>query len=362
MKFVIACGGTGGHLFPGLAVAEELRRAKHEVLLLVSQKAIDERALRAFPDMPREALPSVGLTSVFSPAVLKFAQRLFATYRQCGSICDRFRPDAVLGMGGFTSIAPLAAARRRGIPAYLHESNAIPGKANRLGARFCREVLLGFEDCAQHFPAGTSRVTGTPIRSELVADVPAKARALRFLGLDPDARTLLVMGGSQGAAGINAAMTDAAPHLQGSGIQVIHLSGERDAGKLGESYRAAGVTAVVLPFCDRMQDVYAAADLAVSRSGAASLTELSSFGLPSILIPYPHAAEDHQTLNARIFEKAGAARLLPENEAAGASLAALLKSLLASGASLESMAAASRSLAPHDAAKRVADVLTHATK
>ncbi|MBJ7258099.1 MAG: undecaprenyldiphospho-muramoylpentapeptide beta-N-acetylglucosaminyltransferase [Chthoniobacterales bacterium] len=360
MKFVVACGGTGGHLFPGLAVAEELRAGGHEILLLVSEKTIDERALRAFPGMPRESLPSVGLSSALSPAVLKFAQRMVASYRKCAGIFGRFRPDAVLGMGGFTSIAPLAAARRRGIPAYLHESNAVPGKAIRLGARFCREVLLGFEDCARHFPGRAVRVTGTPIRSELVVDVPAKARARRVLGLGPDDRTLLVMGGSQGAAGINARMAEAAQHLRGSGMQIIHLSGEQDAGKVRAAYRDAGLAAVVLPFCDRMQDAYAAADLAVSRSGAASLTELSWFGIPSILIPYPHAAEDHQTLNARIFERAGAARVLPENEATGDSLAALLKSFSAPGAPLESMAAAAQTLAPRDAAKRVAAVLTHA--
>jgi len=362
MKFVIACGGTGGHLFPGLAVAEELRGGGHEVLLLVSEKAIDERALRAFPGMPRETLPSVGLPSALSPAALKFAQRMLASYRKCSAILDRLRPDAVLGMGGFTSIAPLSAAWRRGIPAYLHDSNSIPGKANRLGARFCREVLLGFEDCAAHFPGRKVRVTGTPIRSELVVDVPAKARARRVLGLDPEGRTLLVMGGSQGAAGINTLMAEAAGHLRGSGMQIIHLCGERDAAKLQTAYRDAGLSAVVLPFCDRMQDVYAAADLAISRSGAASLTELSWFGLPSVLIPYPHAAEDHQTLNARVFERAGAARLLPEKEATGASFASLLKSLLASEASLESMAAAAQSLAPRDAAKRVAGVLTDAKK
>ena len=362
MKFVIACGGTGGHLFPGLAVAEELRAGGHEVLLLVSEKAIDERALRAFPDMPRETLPSVGLVAVFSPAAFKFAGRMLTSYRKCAAIIDRFRPDAVLGMGGFTGIAPLAAARRRGIPAYIHDSNAIPGKANRLGARFCREVLLGFGECAPYFPGREVRVTGTPIRSELVVDVPAKARARRVLGLEPEGRTLLVMGGSQGAAGINRLMSGAAAHLGDAGMQVIHLSGERDAADLRAAYRDAGVSAVVMPFCDRMQDVYAAADLAVSRSGAASLTELSWFGLPAVLIPYPHAAEDHQTLNARIFERAGAARILPEHEATGASLAAMLKSLLASGASLESMAAAAQSLAPRDAAKRVAGVLTHAKK
>lgn len=362
MKFIIACGGTGGHLFPGLAVAENLRGGGHEVLLLVSEKAIDERALRAFPGMPRETLPSVGLPSLLSPDAFKFAGRMLSSYRQCAATCARFGPDAVLGMGGFTGIAPLFAAWQRGVPAYLHESNAIPGKANRLGARFCREVLLGFEDCARHFPGREVCLTGTPIRGELVAEVPSKSRARRVLGLDPEIRTLLVMGGSQGAAGINARLAEAAPYLRESGIQIVHLSGGKDAEMLRAAYREAGLAAVVMPFCDRMQDVYASADLVVSRSGAASLTELSWFGLPSILIPYPHAAEDHQTLNARIFERGGAARIVPESEAAGASLAALIKSLLASGTSLESMAAAAKSLAPRDAAKRVADVLTHAKK
>lgn len=360
MKIMIACGGTGGHLFPGLAVAEKLRSGGHEVLLLVSEKAIDQRALRAFPDMPCEALPSVGLPSLLSLDALKFAGRMFSSFRRCIVLCRQFSPDAVLGMGGFTSIAPLAAAWRRGIPGYLHESNAIPGKANRLGVRFCRSVLLGFADCARFFPGRTVHVTGTPIRSDLTADVPSRTRARRVLGLDEDKPTLLVMGGSQGAAGINTLMADAIPHLHGMGMQVVHLSGERDAGSLRAAYDAAELGAVVLPFCDRMQDVYAAADLVVSRSGAASLAELAWFGLPAILIPYPHAAEDHQTLNAQVHERAGAARLLPEAEATGESLAALLKPLLPPAAVWESMAAAAKSLAPRDAAEKVAGVVTEA--
>lgn len=360
MKFVIACGGTGGHLFPGLAVAEELRAAGHNVMLLVSEKEIDARALAAFPDIPRETLPSTGLPSLLSPAALKFALRLLSSYRKCSGLCTRFRPDAVLGMGGFTSIAPMAAAWRHGTPAFLHDSNAIPGKANRLGARFCRKILLGFKDCARHFPNQPVEVTGTPIRRELSGNAPAKSDARRTLGLNPDRRTLLVMGGSQGAAGINKLMGEAASDLRDVDLQVIHLSGARDAEKLRASYATAGIVAAVLPFCDRMHEVYAAADIVVSRSGAASLNELSWFGLPSVLVPYPHAAEDHQTLNARIFERAGAATIFPEKDAAGASLAAVLKSLLAPGASLESMAAAARSLAPRDAAKRVAGVLTKA--
>jgi UDP-N-acetylglucosamine--N-acetylmuramyl-(pentapeptide) pyrophosphoryl-undecaprenol N-acetylglucosamine transferase len=362
MKFVIACGGTGGHLFPGLAVAEELRGGGHDVMLLVSQKEIDARALGSFPDMPRETLPSVGLPSLLSPAALKFVARLFASYRKCGAICAKFGPDAILGMGGFTSIAPMAAAWRRDIPAFLHDSNAIPGKANRLGARFCREILLGFEECGRHFPGCKVRVTGTPIRRELAGNVPSKAEARRALGLNPDHRTLLVMGGSQGAAGINRLMAEAASGLAGLDLQIVHLSGEKDAESLRAAYASSGLTAAVLPFCDRMADVYASADLVVSRSGAASLTELSWFGLPGVLIPYPHAAEDHQTLNARIFERAGAAKILPESETSGASLAAMLKALLSSGTSLESMAASAKSLAPRDAAKRVAEVLTHANR
>jgi len=358
MKFAIACGGTGGHLFPGLAVAEVLRGQGHEVLLFVSEKEIDARALRAHPDLPRQKLPSIGLPAIFSPAMVTFLRRLRSSLKSCGSSYDADRPDAVLGMGGFTSIAPLIAARRRGIPAFLHESNAIPGKANRLAARFCRSVLLGFDDCARHFSKSTTRVTGTPIRRELAEGAPARAEARRALGLEPERTTLLVMGGSQGAAGINALMAQAASHLSATALQVVHLAGDRDVETVRSAYATAGVPAVVLPFCDRMQEVYPAADLAISRSGAASLGELSWFGLPSVLIPFPYAAEDHQRLNAEIFTRAGAAKLLAEAEVTGESLSRLVISLLESPRTLATMATAARALAPRDAAARVAAVLT----
>ena len=358
MKFAIACGGTGGHLFPGLAVAEVLRGQGHEVLLFVSEKDVDARALRGHPDLPSKKLPSIGLPSIFSPAMVTFLRRLRDSWKKCGVSYDTDRPHAVLGMGGFTSIAPLIAARWRGIPAFLHESNAIPGKANKLAARFCRAVLLGFEECAPYFPAGRTRVTGTPIRRELAEGVPSRGEARRALELDPERTTLLVMGGSQGAAGLNALMTQAATHLAAADLQIVHLAGERDVEPLGASYRAAGLSAKVLSFCDRMQDVYAAADLALSRSGAASLGELSWFGLPSVLMPFPYAAEDHQRLNAEIFTRAGAAQMLAEKDATGESLARLLRSLLESPETLASMTAAAKTLAPRDAAARVAAVLT----
>ena len=360
MKFAIACGGTGGHLFPGLAVAEVLRARGHEVFLFVSEKEVDARALQNHPGIPAEKLPSIGMPRVLSPAMPAFLGRLVQSYRRAAAAIERERPDAVLGMGGFTSMAPLVAAWRRGIPAFLHESNSIPGKANRLAARFCRRVLLGFGDCAKHFPGGRSLVTGTPIRQALAKGVPSKVEARRKLGLAEDLNTVLVMGGSQAAAGINALMAQAAPRLAGTGIQVIHLAGGRDAARAGEGYTAAGLPAKVLDFCDRMQDVYAAADFAVSRAGAASLCELSWFRLPSVLIPYPFAAEDHQRLNAEIAVRAGAARMLEEKTATGESLASLLTSLLASPDDLAKMSAAAGSLAPRDAAERVAAVMEEA--
>jgi UDP-N-acetylglucosamine--N-acetylmuramyl-(pentapeptide) pyrophosphoryl-undecaprenol N-acetylglucosamine transferase len=357
MRFAIACGGTGGHLFPGLAVAEVLRERGHEVLLFVSEKEVDARALRAHPDIERETLPSIGLPSPLSPAMVGFIRRLLASLRKCGAVYRRWRPDAVLGMGGFTSIAPLMAARWRRIPAFLHESNAIPGKANRLAAHFCREVLLGFEACAPHFRGRPTRVTGTPIRRELTSGAPSPGEARLQLGLAAGRPTLLAMGGSQGAAGINVLLGEAAPHLATADVQVVHLAGERNAEKVADTYAAAGVAARVLPFCDSMQDVYPAADLAVSRAGASSLGEISAFSLPSVLIPYPHAAEDHQRLNADIFVSAGAGRLLEEKGATGDGLAQLLRSLLESPGTRAEMAAAAGRLAPREAAGRVAAVL-----
>ncbi len=359
MKFAIACGGTGGHLFPGLAVAEVLRDKGHDVLLFVSEKQVDARALGAHPGLSSEKLPSIGLPALFSPAFVSFLRRMVASLRKSGAAYRRERPDAVLGMGGFTSIAPLIVARWSGIPAFLHESNAIPGKANRLAARFCREVLLGFGVCAPFFH-GRTRVTGTPIRRDLAAGAPSREEARRVFGLDPGRTTLLVMGGSQGAAGINALMAQAAPHLAAAGIQIIHLAGDRGVEAVQSAYDAAGLRAKVLPFFDRMHEVYPAADLAVSRSGAASLGELSWFGLPSVLIPFPYAAEDHQRRNAEIFVRAGAARMVLEKDATGENLARQLLSLLESPETLATMAAASRDLAPRDAAQRVAAVLEEA--
>src|SRR5437868_4976070 len=226
MNTVIACGGTGGHLFPGIAVAEVLRDRGHEVMLLISEKEIDTLALSGGARFRFEKLPTVGLPSPFSPAILGFIRRFGASLAQCRSIYRKFKPQVVLGMGGFTSTAPILAGRMRGIATFIHESNAIPGKANKMTARMVRAVLLGFKECAPFFPRVHTEVTGTPIRTELQRLDQKEARTK--LGLREDLLTLLVMGGSQGASGINQAMIKSLPSLRGTGLQIVHLTGVRD--------------------------------------------------------------------------------------------------------------------------------------
>jgi UDP-N-acetylglucosamine--N-acetylmuramyl-(pentapeptide) pyrophosphoryl-undecaprenol N-acetylglucosamine transferase len=361
-QFVIACGGTGGHLFPGLAVAEELHDRGHEVLLLVSEKEIDAVALRDHNEFRREKLPSVGMPSVLSPAFPRFLKRAWESFATCRDLYARYRPVAVLGMGGFTSAAPLLAARTRGIPCFLHESNAIPGRANRLAARWADRVLLGFRDCAGFFPGRPCSLTGTPVRRTLGKPL-SKASARAAFGLDPELPTLLVMGGSQGAAGINQLLFRSAPHLrgfrdaQGRSLQVIHLTGDRDDNLAAINYQREGIAAHVASFHHRMEEAYSAADLVVSRAGAASLSELSQFGLPSILIPFPFAADLHQHRNAEAFRDAGAAEVLEEKEVDPAAFALLVKNLLEDGRRRERMSAASSSVLPSGAASLVADAL-----
>ena len=352
-KAVIACGGTGGHLFPGLAVAESLKERGHEVLLIVSEKGIDSLALKAHPEFRFEKLPSVGMPSPLSPAFVKFLRRSWESMGYCRGLYRKFRPSVVLGMGGFTSTPPLLAGRLQKLPTLIHESNAIPGRANLLAARFATRVLLGFSECMARFPGRDCAVTGTPVRRDLGARLD-RGDALGRLKLDANRPTLLVMGGSQGAAGVNQALFKVVPLLSKLPFQIIHLTGEKDDRLAAANYQREGIPHYVAPFHHRMEELYSAADLVFSRAGAASLSELSHFQLPSILIPYPFAADDHQTANAKIFVKAEAAEILQENEISVDRFAALLSNILSDNKRRAAMAAAAAAIMPKDAALNVA--------
>jgi UDP-N-acetylglucosamine--N-acetylmuramyl-(pentapeptide) pyrophosphoryl-undecaprenol N-acetylglucosamine transferase len=358
-RVVIACGGTGGHLFPGLAVAEILKERGHEVLLIVSEKEIDAIALKAHPEFRAEKLPSVGMPNLLSPAFVRFLRRSWEGYVYCKGTYRKFRPSVILGMGGFTSTAPILAGRRQKLPTLIHESNAIPGRANKLTARFATRVLLGFQACAPFFEGADCVVTGTPVRRHLGAHLERKA-ALAGFHLESDRRTLLVMGGSQGAAGINQALFKCAPMLKDKPLQIIHLTGERDDRLAAANYQRENIPHYVAPFHHRMEEAYSATDLVVSRAGAASLSELSQFGLPSILIPYPYATDDHQTSNAKVFVDAGAAEMQPERSVNPEAFSALIANLLGDDARRAKMSAAARAILPRDAADNVANEVERA--
>ncbi|HJT79663.1 MAG TPA: undecaprenyldiphospho-muramoylpentapeptide beta-N-acetylglucosaminyltransferase [Chthoniobacterales bacterium] len=352
MNAVIACGGTGGHLFPGVAVAEALRARGHEVMLFVSEKEIDALALSGRQQFRFEKLPTIGLPSLYSPAILGFIRRFNQSLALCRSIYRKFPPHVVLGMGGFTSTAPVLAGRMRGVATFIHESNAIPGKANKMTARFVRAVLLGFKECAPFFPRVRTEVTGTPIRSDLKPLDRTAAR--QKLGLRQDLTTVLVMGGSQGATGINQAMIKALPVLKNLPLQLIHLAGKREEQLMADNYRRENIPAYVAAFHHRMEEVYSAADFVIARSGAASLSEFAAFRLPGILIPFPYAADDHQTRNAEIFVRAGAALLVKESDISGDVLGRHINELINNPQKLKRMSEISGRLAPNNAAEAVA--------
>jgi UDP-N-acetylglucosamine--N-acetylmuramyl-(pentapeptide) pyrophosphoryl-undecaprenol N-acetylglucosamine transferase len=355
MKIAIACGGTGGHLFPGLAVAEELRQRGHDTLLLVSPKQIDAIALEGAENQRSHALPGIGWPGFFSPRVFKFGMSLVSSWRECGQVYRDFQPTAVVGMGGFTSAIPLLLGRHLHLPTLIHESNAIPGRVTKMIAPWVNKTLLGFDGCANYLRRAHCVVTGTPVRRGL-ARIDRVTAAEKF-GLNPALPIVFIMGGSQGAHGINQLVLKTLPMWHGDReeVQFIHLTGQADANIAEINYRRQRLTAVVRAFSTEMEHFYSLADVVIARSGASSLTELSHYGLPSVLVPYPAAADDHQSYNARIFEQAGAARLLMESKTTPEVLHEVVADILSNQVTRQRMAEAARGLAGANAAERVAE-------
>ncbi len=354
LSVVIACGGTGGHLFPGIAVAEELKRRGHQPLLFISQKKVDADASAKYGALEFATVAAIAKPPTFSMRMLPFLWKLWKTIRQSRKMLRERGAQVVVGMGGFTSLPPLYAGKKLGMVTALHDSNALPGKSNRLGARWCSKVLLGLEAARDFFPGNEVAVTGTPVRGEF-RDRPSAAEARAKFGLAVDKPVVLAFGGSQGARRLNSLVAEAAGIL-GTRVQWLQIAGREDEGRVRQLAGSRAGHAVV-GFCDNMPAAYAASDLVISRSGGASLCELAFLGLPSVLVPYPHAADDHQTHNAKCFEKAGAALLAPEEELTGASLAKMVRELMENRGRLVEMQESARRLSVDDAAVRICDAL-----
>lgn len=354
---LIACGGTGGHLFPGIAVAEVLKSQGHNVTILISEKKIDAIAASGHKELKFEKMPFLAMPKPWSPKMFGFLSGLWKGMKQCRKIIRDKQVDVVLGMGGFTSFIPLYSGRKEKCRTLIHESNAIPGKSNKLNARYSDIVLCGLEACKTHFLEHPDiRVVGTPVRNSMRVKGGDDPHA--FFKLDKTKKTLLIMGGSQGARGVNRVVGMTLEQFEKMGIQVLHIAGPTDYEEVIDVYAKHPLLAQhVAAFCHRMDLAYRVADLAIARSGASSMSELAFFGVPSLLVPYPTAAEDHQTRNAEIFDNAGAARLLPEKDLNANVLADAVRDILFNPAKVEAMKTAANSMATRDSAERIAALI-----
>lgn len=339
MRLVITGGGTGGHLFPGIALAEGMlqRFPQGKVMFIGTDRHLDNQALAKKPfavvALASRALKGKTLLRQFG-ALLQVPVSVWRAMQ----LLRQFKPDLVFGVGGYVTGPVLLAARLLGVRTAIHEQNSIPGLANRLLGRIVDRVFVSLPGSERYFPAGKVRLTGNPVRRELLARAAAGAAPHERL-------TVLVLGGSQGARAVNRLMVAAVEQLsEKNRLTIIHQTGIHDAEWVQAGYNAAAVAARVEPFISDMATVYAEADLIVSRAGATTLAEITVFGRPSLLIPYPYAADDHQRHNARYLVDHGAALMADEINLDSTKLAVLLGDLLAKEARRQEMAARAKEL------------------
>ena len=354
MKLLIAGGGTGGHLFPGIAVAEEFlsRDPANEVLFVGTERGVESKVL------PRlgyrlELIAAAGIRGKNIFSQLKGVAGMLYAYSQSRRILQEFKPDLVLGVGGYASAPLLLAARGLLIPRFIHEQNAIPGMSNKLLSRVALKSFISLEESRRFFPKETTLLTGNPLRKQILEQVS------RTEGVADreDGCHLLVFGGSLGAHSINLAMAAAAPQLAALGrrLTITHQTGEKDETEVRAAYEKAGLTARVVPFIDDMAAAYRQADLIVCRAGATTIAEVTACGKPCIFIPFPHAVDDHQRKNAEALLKSAACFMLLERELNPASLTEQIKELLDSPELLIQTGRNARAVARLDAAQVIVD-------
>lgn len=360
LRIVVAGGGTGGHVYPGLAVVERLEARVDTRALFIGARGGAEEKILARAGRTYELLPGYGLRRATLARKLGVPLVLGAGVVRAARALSQFHPDVVLGTGGYASAAVVVAALALRIPRVLQEQNSVPGLVNRKLARHASLVLLGYEESRAWLPSGTrALVVGNPLRR---MPTPSRAEAAAFFGLDAARPTVLVVGGSRGAHSLNLAGADAAARLSARGVQFVILCGAADRAEVER--RTAGVSerVRVREYLDEMHFAYALCDLAVARSGASSVFELALFGVPAVFVPYPYAADDHQQSNAAPLVQTGGAVLVRDADLSGGALAAELESLLASSDRRERMSAAMRAWSRPDAADRAAEAILVLTK
>jgi UDP-N-acetylglucosamine--N-acetylmuramyl-(pentapeptide) pyrophosphoryl-undecaprenol N-acetylglucosamine transferase len=364
VRLVIAGGGTGGHLFPGIAVAEEFlaREGGNEALFIGSEHGIEARILPRL-GFRHALVAAAGIRGKGGLSRIKGAVLLLYAYAQARRILKGFRPDRVLGVGGYASGPVVMAAKGMGLSCFIHEQNAIPGFTNKTLARFSDRVFISLEESGEYFPKGKILLTGNPIRKEILAAFAQGGNPPHppfSKGGCPTGREdfrLLVFGGSAGAHSINMNVIAALPFLSRfrDRLAITHQSGENDLAVVREAYRREGFRGEALPFIDNMAGAYHDAELIVCRAGATTVAEVTACGKACVFIPYPYAVDDHQRRNAEALLKKGAGFMILDRELNGESLARLVTELIENPERIAEAGRNARSLARPDAARVIVD-------
>lgn len=351
MKVLIAAGGTGGHIYPGIAVAKEIirRDAESEVLFVGTARGLEKKIV---PDsgFQLSLINSAGLKNVGLMGKIKGLSVLPKSFVEARRIIRQFRPHVVVGAGGYVSGPVLLMAAVMGVPTLVMDSNALPGFTNRQLARFVDKAALTFTEALPFF-GKKGVVTGNPVRHEFF-EIPTKERG--------DVFHILIFGGSQGARAINNAMAEAIEHLGkfDGKLSITHQTGEADFEHIRQAYVDSGLSnSDVRPFISEIADEFGRADLLICRAGATTCAEIAAAGKASIMIPLPTAADNHQQKNAEAFENAGAARMILQKDLSGEMLANEITGLMESPAKIPGMETGARKLGHPDAAERTVDII-----
>jgi len=313
-RFIISGGGTGGHIFPAVAIANQIkaREPEAEILFVGAEGKMEMEKVPA-AGYKIVGLKIQGIKRSMSISNLMVPFKLIGALRDASRIIKDFKPDAVIGVGGYASGAVLFSAAQKGIPTLIQEQNSFPGITNRILSRRVKRICVAYEGMERFFPAAKIVLTGNPVRSEIVAPSSAREEAFEFFELDGGRFTVLVVGGSLGARSVNNAMASCVRKLVENGIQILWQTGKGNTEQAREAVQNLGAGVKVHEFIARMDLAYAVADLVVSRAGAIAVSELCLVKKPCILVPFPFAAEDHQTSNAKSLSDNGAAILLRDD-------------------------------------------------
>jgi len=358
MKVILAAGGSGGHIFPSLALASELeKKGVTDIFFVSSKRKLDKNLLK---DSRHRCffLSANPMPLKFDPAgAVSFAVKLIADSIISLWLIAKLRPDVVAGFGGYSSGAIVKCARMFGVPVLIHEQNYAPGKANRMLSRDADCIAVSFKGSAGYFKNARGRVvySGNPLRVDMLSN--DRAASAGKLGISPEKFTVLVMGGSQGSSFLNSTVSETARRIKdkkGDSVQFIHLTGRKDYEKVAAFYGENGIPGRVFPFLDRIDDAYAASDLAISRSGAAAIFELAFYAKPMILVPYP-SVKNNQRSNAEYFSRSGAAVYKEEKDLSADGLAEEVLGILSDEKRRGSIARAAESLSMPEAGRILAD-------